>query len=670
MFKNLIIILVLLLTNIASAEEQYQGKNFKISLKPNGQYAILTFELANNAKFYWRNPGELGLPTIFSFDESNNLSSAKTYWPIPKLYNSHNTNSYVYQGKTEFIIKPIAKNSQQNIALNLDISFGICQESCEAFDIPLSTIIKPKNAPSNIDSLLAKMPHENGSKGLAIETLEQECIDQQHYLKIKINSDLPLNSPQIFIDLPVYVQFDPGKFELSHEGNQHLISIPFTILDKKHKFIEEKIYLNLIADNGHTIEYKAEAKTSANSGIEGTFLWIIICALLGGLILNIMPCVLPVLALKIYQIAKIAEQDKHSIKKSLLAQALGIITSFMGVAIISYGLQQFGHQVGFGLQFQQPIYLISLVIILTIVATSLVSDSFNISLPNFIMKLFPSNPEKLGMLGFFLTGILTVLLAIPCTAPFITVAVAFALTADFLNMLTIFTFIGIGMAFPYLLLAIVPRGTFLIPKPGEWMSKIKQILGLGIFGAALWLIYIISTQLGYKAAISLFLLTILLKFILTEKELFSSKIKPIIILAIMALCFFVPQHLYQEKYQEEILSEEFWQEYRPHRIEALIEDDKIILVDVTASWCLSCSFNKNMTMENEAVINFMEKIGVIGMRADISEFNSDEVSALMREHNHYGIPLNIIYSKKHPNGMVLPTILMPEKLISALKKAM
>ncbi len=658
---------------VAAGQDKYIEDNFEISLKSSAQYAIISFKLKNGAKFYWRNPGELGLATKFNFDKSLNLESTQVFWPLPKLQQSYDVSSYIYESDTDFVIKLTPKNIRKNISLNADVSFSICQKNCNNYDISLSSIINPDDsftAAKQIQEMLAKTPSNNNGN-IKITALEQEFIADTHWLKIKFSAEELSLNPQFFLDMPEYVSFDPAKYNLSDESGEQIIMVPFSIIDKEHNKIDDPVYVNLVTDNLHAVEYEAVPIDLAISKISNSFILIIIYALIGGLILNVMPCVLPVLALKVLQIVKLATEKRSIIVFSLLAQSVGIIVSFMSIAIIAYSLQQLGHQAGLGMHFQQPIYLISMVIILSFIAIYLVTDvEFSVPIPQFLVQLFPKQPEAMGMLGFFLSGILLTLLAIPCTAPFVTIAVGFALTANFIEILVVFTAIGIGMASPYIMMAIFPGFAKFLPKPGAWMIKFKRFLGVIIFTTSLWLIYVLATQLGYKAALSIFLLILLMKFILSEqKAVISNKTKALILLILISLCYVVPQHLLEEKIEQEIIVKDSWQEYKPELILALIEQNYVVVVDVTASWCATCNINKMTTLNNNTVMNYMKKMNIITMRADISRSNNPEVSTLMKMHNHYGVPLNIVYSKKHPQGVVLPSLLTPKTLISAIKEA-
>ena len=255
--RLILVVIVFCVADVSVAEDKYLDKDFKLSLKTLGSDALLSFELQPGAKFYWRNPGELGLATKINFDKSANLASAEVFWPIPELYQEYNVTSYIYQGKQDFVIKPMAQKADQDILLTVRANFTICKKTCDNYDISLSTEIKPVNAAMIIEEVsqaLAKAPKANGSEDLTIQAVEQEIIAGQHWLKIKFTSPIEEIHPKIFLDLSEDVHFDPAKFTLSNELDAQLIRMPVTLLDNKQ--IIAKIYLNLVSDNGNAIEYE------------------------------------------------------------------------------------------------------------------------------------------------------------------------------------------------------------------------------------------------------------------------------------------------------------------------------------------------------------------------------------------------------------------------------
>lgn len=656
-FKKLVTILLLLFCNSnAIAVEE-----FKITQESSGSFLLVTFKLDSGSKVYWRHPGGGGVATKFDFKNSINLKSTKVFWPTPTLYNNHGISSYIYENEVAFPIKVVAKDNSKPINLRVSINFTICSKSCSNHEYDLDIIIDQSFPISQkIINALSKIPHI--SAGITVQKIEQSIVNNKHYLSFYLSSDKDIKDPSIFIDLPEYIYFDPSKYIFknlqSNNKNEYLLKIPYSF--NKDKKDLDVAHINIVTDDLGSIEINYLAKN------QSMFL-IILYALIGGFILNFMPCVLPILALKMLQVSKLSGKEARFIKYDMIAQSFGVITSFIIIAFVTFFLKQIGSKVGFGIHFQQPIYIITMALILSLIAINLLSkNEIYFPVPYFITKHITL--EQKGIISFFLTGILSTLLAIPCTAPFVTIAVGFAVTTDFYNMLIIFICLGIGMSFPYIILAVSPKLIKIFPKPGSWMEKFKKLLGILIFITSLWMIYIIYSQMGIRAAISLFLLIILIKFILTKK--FKVKwLKVIIFSVLVILCYVVPHYIYKGKIKENIIKDKIWEKYNPNKIESLISDGKIIVLDITASWCPTCKINKFSTFDNMLVVNFMKNNNIIGMREDISKSSSQEVFALMKLHKHYGVPLNIIYSKQYPQGIVLPTILLPNILISAIKKA-
>ena len=648
-------LLLLLCFNISHASE-----DFKVKLESSKDYALLTIDLAPGVKTYWRNPGEIGLPTVFTFEASENLKKAEILWPIPQIYTEHGVTSYIYQNRISFPIKIEAIDKTKDILLKLKADFTTCSHTCDSHELFLFANIAP-NAPisEEITKLLAKIPN---NKNIHFISTEQKVEGDQHWLEIKFAYPNEVRNPKLYIDLPEYASFDPLNYIISKDADGYLLNIPFSLRKPKQNI--DYAYINLQLDKNYA-EYTYIL--SADNEIHSLF-FIILYALIGGLILNIMPCVLPVLALKFLQLAKLSGKDLKAIRYDLIGQSLGIIASFIVLGFITFYLRSFGIQAGLGMSFQQPIYLITMTLILGLIAMNLLSRSeIYLPIPRFLIDIIPQ--RKQGMLGFFFAGVLATMLATPCTAPFITVAASFALTAEFNNMMIIFIAIGLGMSLPYIIVAIWPKIAKLLPKPGLWMEKFRKFLGILILLTCIWIIYIVSTQMSAKAALVLFFLLVLIKFVLSENSL-KKWIKIAIFLVLTSLAYILPFNLHINTNLEKQIEDQVWQEYRPEMITQFIEEGHLVLVDITASWCATCNINKFTSLNNQTVMNFMKKHNVIGMRASVNKTgdNSPQILSLMRMHKHYGVPLNIIYSSKNPNGIILPTILLPSVLINAIKE--
>ncbi|MCL2474165.1 MAG: thioredoxin family protein, partial [Alphaproteobacteria bacterium] len=349
-------------------------------------------------------------------------------------------------------------------------------------------------------------------------------------------------------------------------------------------------------------------------------LWLIILfAFIGGFILNLMPCVLPVLAIKLMSVINHAGAEKSRIRIGFMFNVLGIIFSFLVLAGLVIFLKHIKYAVGWGIHFQQPAFLVFLILVLVIFALNLFGV-FEFSLPKFITNKVTVYKRGSPVSGEFFAGVLATLLATPCSAPFLGTAVAFSLAAGGLEVLVIFLFIGIGMSVPYLMIALFPHLVAFLPKSGKWMLSLKRILGLLLILTAVWLGFVLNTQLSGA-----------------EKSETSE----------------APEKLVWQKFDEEAMQQH-------------LADGKIVFLDVTADWCLTCKANKLFTFNNKKVIQVLDVPEIVLMQADWTQSN-EKISALLAKHGRYGIPFNVIY-KQDREAVVLPELLTPSLVIKAIDK--
>lgn len=629
-------------------------EDFELKSSISGNEVIIDFALASDAKLYWVNPGEAGLPTKIDFENSKNLKSAFVNWPAPEISDEYNLSSYVYKNKVSIPVEIEAEDLAKKVEVHIQLSFAVCRETCKSYKEELFQEIK-------LDKSYVKQAKDE----IGIKNIKLETISEQDILSFEVYSERQIKNPRIFLNLPEEFSFNPRKISIissDKEANLFIVVVPVL---KKDKSVELNSFSFILNDSDVFQNYYNY--TNKKTGEISIFL-ILLYAIIGGLILNAMPCVLPIISLKLLSLAKMGTSDFKLARQELLAQSLGIVVSFIIFAIVTYILKSLGKSVGLGFQFQQPLYIISMILILSIVAINLVSEvSFNIKFPDIINRLLPKKEKKL--IDYFVTGVFTTFLAIPCTAPFVTVAVGFALTQELIKMLLVFTFLGMGMALPYILISINPRPVLkILPSPGAWMERFKKLIGILVYATCLWLLYVLYTQLGFRAALSLFLLTLLLKFFLCEKRI-SKKLKILLLLVVASLSFLLPINLNKQARESNQIIDSLWQVYDSEKVKELVSQGNIVIVDVTASWCPTCAINKLSTLDNLVVIDYMKKHKIYGFRADISDSSPKEIEALMAQYKHYGIPLNIIYSKKNEQGKVLPSILTPSKFIAEIKES-
>lgn len=422
--------------------------------------------------------------------------------------------------------------------------------------------------------------------------------------------------------------------------------------------LQESQEFKLTIRNGEVIDISNKSDTTSKI-LSIPMYHLIFLAILGGLILNIMPCVFPVLGIKILSLVN----SRHNTSLLCLTSALGIIISFAVFGLITIVMQYLGHSVGWGFHFQNPNFLLFIIFILLVFASSLWGD-FELNMSGRILSLTSKNHSN-EYLNSFLTGIFTSILATPCTAPFLSSAVALSLSQDASTILITFISIGIGMSVPFLLTAALPEIIKLLPKPGKWMNSLKKLFALLLITTAVWLLYIISLLVGYFYTLIFAALCIAIRFLIIR-----SKYK-VIIIAIFAIFAFGLLNTALDSTQYEISDNKHskWQEYSQSRLKAALDDNKIVVLNITAEWCLTCKFNEVRVLKNKNMLSYFDDNDVALFKADVTFDKTNEIQKILEQHNRPGIPLTIVYSKSHPDGIALSEILSAQDLVSAIEES-
>jgi suppressor for copper-sensitivity B len=395
-----------------------------------------------------------------------------------------------------------------------------------------------------------------------------------------------------------------------------------------------------------------------------SILVIALFALAGGFILNLMPCVLPVLALKLLNIVKYAGLDKKQIRTNLVATSFGIVGSFIILASITIILKVVGVNFGWGFQFQEPWFLIFIAMILVVFSSNLWGD-FEINLPQWMSEKLAKHRQTHSINNSIAAGAFATLLATPCTAPFLSVSVAYALSQTEMTILLIYTIVGVGMASPYLALALTPKTLKFLPKPGKWMVNLKKFFAILLILTLVWIFYVLYFQINAISLTVLICSLLLLKFFLVKK-IHNKMLSSIVILLSISLAFTLPILMEKNIQDKKEYHNSLWEPYNVKKLEEYIRDNRTVVIDITAEWCITCKVNKLLVLEQDDVIHFLKNNNVIMMRGDYTN-KSAEIEKFLVMHNRYGIPLDVVYGPKNKSGIVLPEILTKDSLINAIK---
>lgn len=602
--------------------------------------AALEITLQDNWKTYWRTPGDAGLTPVVATDGSTNIAKVDLHYPAPHRFTIYDIDNFGYKHTVTLPVDITPAKAGDAVDAQFRVDLLVCDEICvpESHTVSLSLPAGTAEASTDAaayDAALKKLPPRDVQGVEFKDTHLTVSSDNRTQLVVNaILSQKPSRDADLFVESEGgEVSF--GKPVIEHDSTTGQTTFTAfanttTPTDQIAQKISKSPLVLTYVDGDLSAEgsialgetpLAAQTATLDDEQAAPTLsLSILLYALLGGLILNLMPCVLPVLSLKVLSVlshggAKTDKASRHKVFVHFMASAAGIITSFWLIAGGLVGLKLAGESIGWGIQFQHPGFLIFLIVVILAFAFNM-WGLYEIPLPRFIAHRVGRRRDDTEptVLGDFLTGAFATLLATPCTAPFLGTAVGFALAGSAVDIFTIFTFLGIGLALPYILLALMPRLFKYLPKPGAWMLKLRRVLAVALFATAAWLastLYTISTQPTLDAG---------------------------------------------------------WEQFSEAAIAPAVADGKVVFVDITADWCLTCKANKRLVLDTDDVIAGLNQPHVVRMQGDWTK-QDEVIAAYLKSFGKFGIPFNVVYGPAAPQGIILPELLSQRAVLDALVTA-
>jgi len=404
-------------------------------------------------------------------------------------------------------------------------------------------------------------------------------------------------------------------------------------------------------------------------------LWQAICfALIGGLLLNLMPCVFPMISIKILSFMQISSGSKKQLQQHGWFFTGGILVCFTMIATVMNILRASGEQIGWGYQLQSPL-IVALLAYLMLLVGLLFSGV--VTFGNALMGVgnqLATDSSKTGLSSSFLTGMLAVIVATPCTVPFMATAMGFAAVQPLLISLAIFLSLGLGMALPYLLLCYCPQWLQRLPKQGPWLEHLKKILALPMYATALWLLWVLSQQVNINHTLMVMLgmaliITASIFYHLAQKFIYPTTNTSAALALVILSATLLPSNT--EHFVKTIESDTLknWQIYSPEKLRALRKAGTPVFLNVTAAWCITCQVNDRLALSRPSVQDLFKQKGGVFMKADWTN-RDPEVSQLLSQFNRIGVPLYVLYPAHSSNRepYLLPQILTEDLLLSEFEK--
>ncbi len=644
----------------------------------------LEFEPVEGWKVYWRSPGDAGYPPSIDWTGSENLAEARLLWPAPERFSVIGIETIGYAGDVIYPVHATVTDPGESLRLRASVDYLTCHEICVPRTVALSLDLPagPGGASAHaqaINRAESAVPGDGAAHGMALEQAVVE--DDGAVLRVAVRADPPLAEPDLFVEGPEGAWFSAPEVAGDDAG--------LTVLWSRAGGIEDLrgVPLTLtVVDGARGLEAEvtpaaavgpsplAPASAAAGASSLGTLLTMLGLALAGGLILNLMPCVLPVLSLKVLGAMGHGGASPAHARASFLMSAAGIIASFLLLGGAAIAVKAAGMAVGWGIQFQHPLFLVAMVVLLTLFAANL-WGLFEIGLPGWLADAGGGRGESDhgSLWGAFGTGAFATLLATPCSAPFLGTAVGFALARGWSEIALIFLALGVGMALPYLLVAARPGLATRLPRPGRWMNRMKVVLGVALAGTAVWLLTVLAAQVPPLAAAlvgGLMVLMVLVVAIPARRlpgRAVLAGVAAVAALALPAWADRVPGGATDDGAQGSPLTGD-WRPLDPAAIPALVAEGRTVFVDVTADWCVTCLVNKRVVLDRPPVAERLAAPDTVLMRGDWTR-PDDAITAYLASFGRYGIPFNAVYGPAAPDGVPLPELLTSGAVLEAIETA-
>jgi suppressor for copper-sensitivity B len=661
--------------------------------------AGIELAMAPGWKTYWRSPGDAGLPPRLDWSGSANLADAELRYPAPHRFTLFGLETFGYDGRVVLPVRLRPQSPGAPVDLRLGLDLLVCSDICvpERLDLALALPAGPaggegaSDAANRIARAEAAVPGDGVAHGLSVVRTGVAGSGPRPDLVVVAAAREPFADPDLFVEPDVggpdgRVVFGPPRFAFSDDDRTLTVRLPLAEdLPAGASLAGLPVTLTLV-DGGRSLEAEAVvggplagplAAGGRDAAPAGAGLWLAMLgtALLGGLVLNLMPCVLPVLSLKLASAAGYAGRSPGEVRAGFLATSAGILAAFAALAAAVIGFREAGAAVGWGVQFQSPAFLVFMTAVVTLFACNLFG-LFEVRLPGAVAAAAArgGGGDRHGLGHDFATGVFATLLATPCSAPFLGTAVGFALSRGPLEIAAIFAALGLGLALPYLAVAAVPSATRLLPRPGRWMAVLRRAMGLALAATAVWLVTVLDAAAGRPAAAAVGAAMLAVAAILWARSRAGAAMPRLAAggaaAAVLLAAFAAPQALDRPPpaAAAEAGPAVGWRAFDADAIAAEVAAGRTVFVDVTADWCVTCKVNKALVLDRAVAAAALADPGVVAMRADWTR-PDPAIAAYLRAHGRFGIPFNVAYGPGAPGGVELPELLTERAVLEALAAA-
>ncbi|UWM63433.1 protein-disulfide reductase DsbD [Enterobacter sp. CP102] len=639
---------------LRAADNQHASVRLRAQTENSGETSLLLdVALQKGWKTYWRSPGEGGIAPAITWHQP---LEALWRWPTPERFDVAGITTQGYHGNVSF---PITLRGNVPECLGGVLTLSTCSNVCILTDYPFSLDLTASTGSGfdyDFNRAMGTLPLSSGL------TSALSARYASGKLTVTAQRDAGWQQPSLFIDSMDDIDF--GKPSFSVRNGTLTATVPVSdSWGETAPNLSGKTLSLVLADSGQAQE-SSLLIGQGSSAPAPALGWVLLMALVGGLILNVMPCVLPVLAMKLGTLMQTEHQARGQVRRQFLASVCGIVISFLALALMMTVLRLGNQALGWGIQFQNPWFIAAMALVMVLFSASLLG-LFEIRLPSSASTFLATRGGN-GLAGHFWQGAFATLLATPCTAPFLGTAVSVALAAPLPLLWGIFLAMGIGMSLPWLFVVAWPGLAQRLPRPGRWMNAVRVVLGLMMLGSSLWLLSLLVVHIGTLPVITLGVVLILILLLVTAwRYRWQTALRAgALAIVVAGTVAFVTGSGGESTRRDRVN----WQPLSEQAIARALVENKRVFVDVTADWCVTCKANKYNVLLRDDVQNALSAPDIVALRGDWSR-PSASISQFLTTRGSAAVPFNQIYGPGLPQGHVLPALLSREAVLTTLSDA-
>lgn len=646
---------------------------------------------------YWKNPGDSGLPTEIRWTLPDGVKADPIVWPAPELFNIGGIINYGFHDDVLLLVKitPPANLAGPTLPLAAEAEWLVCEDVCIpeqgkfALDLPVGPASKPADGGTRalFDKARRSVPMESpwparfgiaksGDVTLVVEAkgLKPETIRNVYFFPAEWGAvaHMPRQTANVSADgIRIPLRRGDAKGGDTKAGTPQTLTGTLVMTEK-------------VADGEHRQAFDISARLDpafvpaampAVADAESlSLVEALLFALLGGLILNLMPCVFPVLAMKAASFANLAGRERAELRRDGVAYTAGVLVAFAAMAAVVLAIRATIGEVSWGFQFQSPIFSLLIAYLFFVVGLNL-SGAFEIG--GAFAGIGQGLASRGGTTGAFFTGVLAVVVATPCTVPFMAAAVGFALSQPAPQTVGVMLMMGLGLALPYLALTLTPALHRLLPRPGAWMDRLRQILAFPMYASAVWMIWVLTQQTGADGVVYALGGMLLIAFAIWllrqgAPASLGGWLRRGLAAAAVLLAFGAalkvddsPATAASSSSQSSAMNFDGWERYSRARLDEALAAGKPVFIDFTAAWCITCLVNERVALETTAARQAFEQTGTVKLKGDWTN-RDPEITAMLKEHGRAGVPLYLYWSAGADRPKILPQVLTEAIVVSTL----